>query len=82
MEENQTNLESENKETAKIETTSNQTDADDRIKVYMRVRPLLKNEVSVDYKIEDQTITINVPSKQNSSYFLHRQIVFFSKNYG
>lgn len=69
MEENQTNLESENKETAKIETTSNQTDADDRIKVYMRVRPLLKNEVSVDYKIEDQTITINVPSKQNSSYF-------------
>jgi len=42
---------------------------DDKIKVYLRVRPLLNNEVKFDFQIKDRTITIRPPEEHNTSYF-------------
>lgn len=68
MNECQENVQAQDEAPPKEEKPPNPAD-NDRIKVFLRIRPLIKNEVSVDFKIEDQKITIFTPTKQNTSYF-------------
>lgn len=51
----------------------------DRIKVYLRVRPLLKDERSFDYDICDNSITIHPLATKNTSYFFMEKSFKFRK---
>ena len=42
---------------------------EEKIKVYLRVRPLINDENPIDFEINQETITIRPHSAKNSSYF-------------
>lgn len=42
---------------------------EDRIKVYLRMRPLLKNETKIEYEVSENTISINPPNMNATSKF-------------
>ncbi|OHT01775.1 Kinesin motor domain containing protein [Tritrichomonas foetus] len=49
---------------------------EDRIKVYLRMRPLLQAEESIDYKIQNDTISIRPPSISASSFCMDKSFSF------
>ena len=51
------------------ESKTNDAKSDDKIKVYLRVRPQLKDEESFDFVLTDKTITIPPQKAANSSFF-------------
>ncbi|EAX86606.1 Kinesin motor domain containing protein [Trichomonas vaginalis G3] len=61
------------KENSKDQTPNNEMNLtqyeDDKIKVYLRVRPLINDESPMDLTLDDNTITIRPPNHKNSSYF-------------
>lgn len=60
--------ETKDEQAKNIEPNKNESD-DDKIKVYLRVRPLINDENPMDLTLDDNTITIRPPKSKNSSYF-------------
>ena len=53
----------------KILKKAKEVSDDEKIKVYLRVRPLINEEAPIDFEINQETITIRPHSSKNSSYF-------------
>ena len=53
----------------KSKSKSMNSQGDDKIKVYLRVRPALKDEEIFDFSVNDKTITIPPQKTANSSFF-------------
>lgn len=50
---------------------------EDRIKVYLRMRPLLQNETPIEYEVSENTISINPPNNNaNSKFCMNKSFSF------